>query len=65
MKFCEEVKFVRTKLMITQKELAKNIGVSSVSVARWESQNVMPRAVQYGKFLQFCEQNNIFLGKNK
>lgn len=36
MTFAEKVKFVRAKLLISQKELAKQVGVSVVTVTRWE-----------------------------
>lgn len=59
MTFGEKVLFVRTKLLLTQFQLAKELGVSLATVARWETQNKKPQAVQYGKFLAYCEKNNI------
>ena len=59
MSFGEKVLFVRTKLLLTQFQLAKELGVSLATVARWETQNKKPQAVQYGKFLAYCEKHNI------
>ena len=59
MTFAEKVLYVRTKLLLTQSQLAKELGVSLVTIARWETQNKKPQAVQYGKFLAFCEKKHI------
>lgn len=60
MTFAEKVLYVRTKLLLTQFQLAKELGVSLVTIARCETQNKKPQAVQYGKFLAFCEKKHIF-----
>lgn len=36
MTFAEKVKYVRGVLLISQKELAKELGVSNVTINRWE-----------------------------
>ena len=59
MTFAEQCVFVRTKLLLTQGKLAKELGVSVVTIARWETQDRKPQAIQYGKFLSFCEKNVI------
>lgn len=46
MTFGEKVLFVRTKILLTQSQLAKKIGVSLAIVARWETQNKKPQAIQ-------------------
>lgn len=55
MTFAEKVKFVRAKLLISQKELAKQVGVSVVTVTRWESQGLQPQFLTEKKFEAFCE----------
>ena len=40
MTFGEKVLFVRTKLLLTQTQLAKELGVSVVTISRWETQNL-------------------------
>lgn len=63
MTFSEQCIYVRTKLLLTQKSFANSLGVSVVTVARWETQKRKPHAIQYGKFLSFCESNGIFFDK--
>ncbi len=59
MTFGEKVSYVRAKMLLTQTQLAQELGVSLATVARWETQNRKPQMVQYGKFLKFCEKNKI------
>lgn len=59
MTFAEKVKYVRAKLLITQKELAEQVGVAMVTVARWESQGLQPRFLTEKKFEKFCEEKGI------
>lgn len=59
MTFSEKVKFVRGKLLLSQKELADAIGVSAVTVARWESQGLQPKFLTQKKFEAFCEMKGI------
>lgn len=40
---------------MTQAQLAKELGVSIVTITRWETQSRKPQLLQYGKFLQYCE----------
>lgn len=55
----EKVKYVRVKLKMTQPELAKATGISLVTIARWETTDSVPQPKLLGKFLDFCEKNNI------
>lgn len=55
----EKLIFVRTKLKLTQNELAKLTGISAITIARWETIDMVPQPKSYGKFLEFCEKNNI------
>lgn len=59
MKLKEQLKYVRRKLKLTQGQLAKEMGISKDTIARWENGNVEPHMVSYGKFLGFCENNGI------
>ncbi len=63
MTFSEQCIYVRTKLLLTQKNLADFLGVSTITISRWETQDRKPRAIQYGKFLSFCENKGIFFDK--
>ncbi len=64
MTFAEKVKTARAKLLISQKELAKEIGVSLVTVARWETQGIEPQFISEKKFEAFCEKNGIVFEEN-
>lgn len=59
----EKLLFVRTELQLTQAELAKATGISLVTIARWETVECIPQPKLYGKFLNFCKNNNINLEK--
>ena len=62
MSFSEKVKTVRAKLMLTQKELAKELGISFATVNRWESQGIEPQFLTLKKFERFCKEHNIHVG---
>ena len=59
MTFGEKVSYVRAKMLLTQTQLAQELGVSLATFAGWGKQNRKPQMVQYGKFLKFCEKNKI------
>ena len=61
MSFSEKVKAVRAELMLTQKELAKELGVSFATVNRWESQGIEPQFLTLKKCERYCEEHNIHL----
>lgn len=55
----EKLIYVRTELQMTQSDLAKATGISSVTIARWETIDCVPQPKLYGKFLKFCKKNKI------
>lgn len=59
MLFADKIKFVRAKLLISQKELAKQLGVSFVTVSRWESGKLQPTFLNDKKFEAFCNDKKI------
>lgn len=61
MTFGEQCILVRTKLLLTQRALAQELGVSVVTISRWEKQNIKPQVSQYGKFIIFCKKIILFL----
>ena len=58
MTFAEKVKKARAELMISQEDFAKLIGVSRVTVTRWESQGYKPQFLTEKKFIK-CVKNLI------
>ena len=63
MTFAEKVIFVRSELLLTQSQLASELSVSQVTIARWESKKRKPQLIQASKFNKFCEKHNINFGK--
>ena len=52
---------LRAKLNISQEELAKILGVSFISVNRWENDKYAPTKIVKVKLIQLFEDNNIEL----
>ena len=50
---------LRAKLNLSQEELAKLLGVSFMSVHRWENDTYAPTKLVKVKLLQLFEENNI------
>lgn len=59
MTFAEKVKYVRGKLLISQKELAAELGVSNVTINRWENGGKNPSFLTQKKFEAFCDARGI------
>ena len=53
MTFAEKVKYVRGVLLISQKDLAKELGVSNVTINRWENGVINPSFLTEKKFEAF------------
>lgn len=50
---------LRAKLNLSQEELAKLLGVSFISVNRWENDKYAPTKIVKVKLLQLFRENNI------
>lgn len=59
MTFSEQVKSVRAKLLLSQEQLADKLGVSYVTISRWETKETEPSFLTRAKFNKFCEENGI------
>ena len=59
MTFADKVKFARAELMVSQEEFAKLIGVTRITVTRWESQGYHPKFLTEKKFENFCKEKGI------
>ena len=59
MKFGEKVKIVRQKLLLSQEDLAKELGISFATVNRWETGRTEPNFIKQRLFNDFCKQHNI------
>ena len=63
MKFKDKLMKVREILFISQKELAKKIGVSFATINRLEKGHYEPNLITKAKFEMFCKANNIQIGE--
>ena len=59
MKYKDIIISLRNQLIITQEELAKMLGVSYVSVNRWENGRHEPTIKVKRKIVELCKNNNI------
>ena len=59
MEYKDMIKSLRDKLIITQEELATMLGVSFVSVNRWENGKHEPTIKVKRRIMQLCKENGI------
>ncbi len=55
------VKDLRDKLIMTQAEFAKMLGVSFTSINRWENGQNRPTTTARKQIVELCKENNIKL----
>jgi len=65
MTYAQKIKKLREVLLITQQELADLLGVSIVTVNRWENVKYEPTMKIKRKIVELCKANNIDLEGNK
>lgn len=58
-KFAEIVKQVRAKLLLTQEDLADEIGVCPATLVRWEKGQSVPSFLRKEMFERVCEKHGI------
>lgn len=54
-----DIKGIREKALLTQKEFAKELGVSIGIVQRWEKNENQPSLRYKRRLIQFCKENGI------
>lgn len=59
MDFSKEIKQLRLNGFFTQEEFAKKLGVTTVTVARWESGKTTPSLKVMRKIDAFCKENQL------
>lgn len=59
MAFSEDIKRIRRKAFMTQDEFAKEIGVSCITVTRWENDKAKPNLKAMRLIDEYCKKNNI------
>jgi len=65
MDFAEKVKYVRTKLKLSQEDLAHELGVSFATINRWENGNYQPSRLARKAFDDFCEKKAVDISREK
>ena len=65
MTYAQKIKKLREVLLITQQELADLLGVSIVTVNRWENGKYEPTMKIKRRFVELCKTNNIELEGTK
>ena len=64
MEFKEKVKIAREKLVLSQAEFAKELGVAFASVNRWENGIRIPTYALQRRFYDYCAEKGIQFPKN-
>ncbi|MDD3106910.1 MAG: helix-turn-helix transcriptional regulator [Bacilli bacterium] len=59
MKYAEKIKKLRERMLITQQELANLLGVSNVTVNRWENEKFEPTIKEKRKLAKLFKENGI------
>ncbi len=59
MAFSEDIKKIRRKAFMTQEDFAKEIGVSCITVTRWETGKAKPNLKAMKLIDQYCKKNGI------
>lgn len=62
MKFSKQLIAVRAKLNITQSQLAEMLGVSLITINRWENELAKPTKVSVYRFEELCKEKGIEMG---
>ena len=59
MDFCNEIRVIRQKCFLSQEAFAKELGVSFVTVNRWESGKAKPTYKTMKLIADFCKERKI------
>ena len=59
--FAKKLISLRAKLNLSQKELSKLLGVSTITISRWENEQCNPNKVAIIKFEDLCKEKGISL----
>lgn len=59
MSFGDKIKFVREQLLLTQAEMANELGVTPLTLIRWEQGKTKPHIKNQRAFRNLCQKNRI------
>lgn len=64
MTYSEKIKSARENLLMTQEEIAVELGVTSITVCRWETGKTEPSIKAKKAFRDLCERKGLTFGEN-
>ena len=59
MTYSEKVKNARERLLLTQDEMATELGVNAITISRWETGKTEPNMKAKKAIRDFCLRNNL------
>lgn len=64
MTYSEKIKSARENLLMTQEEIAVELGVTPITVCRWETSKTEPSIKAKKAFRDLCERKGLTFGEN-
>lgn len=64
MTYSEKIRSVRETLLMTQEEIAAELGVTPITVCRWETGKTEPSIKARKAFRDLCERNGLTFDNN-
>ena len=64
MTYSEKIKSARENLLMTQEESATELGVTPITVCRWETGKTEPSIKAKKAFRDLCERKGLTFGEN-
>ena len=55
----EKIKAIRARLLLTQRDLAKELGTTQMTIVSWETGKSMPKIQSLKKLRDFCRKHGI------
>lgn len=62
MSVANEIKIIRQKALLSQRDFAERLSVTFATVNRWETGKTIPKMAAMRKIKTFCDENNIPIG---
>ena len=64
MTYSEKIRSARENLLMTQEEIATELGVTPITVCRWETGKTEPSIKAKKAFRDLCERKGLTFGEN-
>ena len=59
MSVANEIKMIRQKALLSQRDFAERLSVTFATINRWETGKTIPKMAAMRKIKTFCDENNI------